>query len=682
MISLDLRGASIDDVLRIFAQAAGLTIVKDPELNAQLTIICPRPVTIDEALEILNAELSVIGYTTVRQGQVLKVTILEDAIKMTTETHIGTDPEAIAPGDRLITQIVPLQTLDASVLTEELGNFSDGVIIPNLGTNTLYITASASNVKKLLGLIIEMEKRSAASVRRFQLKYVLAEEVSDLLTDYLLGVGGGGTGVRPTYERNLLPRRTQLARPATPARPAAAVTAGGGSGGVQVLVDTRTNSLIVQASPERLETAADFLAAIDVPVDYSSNLAVIPLKYALPEQIADRLTTALGGTSAAKTTTSTRTPARTTSPGTATRSSAFRPDNQSPLDNPGVVLADGTDGSGGLTFTQSPAGAAPEGGGNVVPIIDMSDVIIVPDPATSSLIVNASPEKLQLIRQLVEKLDVIPTQVMVQAIIAEVTLTKSNQLGIEWTLQSNNIFGTGASGELSTNFGTQQTDSDGNAIPLLGLTWSVLNPDRFEGIVNALGKNSNVRILSTPKVVTTSGEMATIDVSTQVPFAKGQITSDTGGVTTSFDYQSVGIVLEVTPSVSQDGMVSMEISQTADDLLRYDQLSPDLKLPVVSKRYVGAKKVTVQDGHTVVLGGLMSDRITRTATGIPVLKDLPLLGWLFRNRETVKEKTELLVFLTPYVTRTPEESQMLTDRERGRAENLKNLPVAPNGPEQ
>ena len=78
----------------------------------------------------------------------------------------------------------------------------------------------------------------------------------------------------------------------------------------------------------------------------------------------------------------------------------------------------------------------------------------------------------------------------------------------------------------------------------------------------------------------------------------------------------------------------------------------------------------------------MSDRITRTATGMPVLKDLPLLGWLFRNRETVKEKTELLVFLTPYVTRTPEESQMLTDRERGRAENLKNLPVAPTGPEQ
>lgn len=700
-ILLDVRGLSIDVVLKILSEATGLTVVKDPDLDVQLTIICPRQVTVDEALEILNAELSVINYTTVRQGNVLKVTSFENAAKINTEIHMGTDANAFAPGDRFITQIVPLQSLDAATTADELGNYSTGSIVPNLATNTLYISDTASNVQKMLGIINEMEKRSAASVRRFPLKYVAAEEIADLLSDYLTGVGGGGGGTtanRPGYERRLQPTRNQPTnRPVATPRPSQPAAATAGGSGIQVLTDARTNSLIVQASPERLEATEHFLAAIDVPVDYSSTLAVIPVKYARVDMLANRLIEVLGGTpktTSSNTPSSSRTSSGSSSSGNYRTSgtgttAAFVPDATPSQTGPGVVLAQGnSDAAGNILPIQSQTtGTTPvgrTGEGRVVPLIDMTDIVIVPDPATGSLIVNASPEKLELVKQLVQKLDVTPTQVMVQAVIAEVTLSKTNQLGIEWKLNGNNSLGTGIADTLSTAFGMQQKDSSGNDIPLLGLSWSVgslLKGDRFEGLLNAMRQDSNVRILSTPRIFAYSGETSTINVSTQVPFAKGTLASDTGSISTSFDYQPVGIVLEVTPSVSQDGLVSMAVSQTADDLLRYDQISPDLKLPVVAKRLVESTGVSVQDGDTAVLGGLMQDRITRSVTGIPLLKDLPLVGWAFRNKNTIKEKTELLVFLTPYVLRTPEETRMFAEREKAKSLELKNMPICPTGPE-
>jgi general secretion pathway protein D len=114
----------------------------------------------------------------------------------------------------------------------------------------------------------------------------------------------------------------------------------------------------------------------------------------------------------------------------------------------------------------------------------------------------------------------------------------------------------------------------------------------------------------------------------------------------------------------------MEVNQTADDLLRFEALSTDLRLPVVAKRTAGAT-VSVQDGDTVVLGGLISDRTTHTKTGIPFFKDLPLIGSLFRSTDTQKEKVELLVFLTPHVVRNAEEARMLTAEEESL---LKHLP--------
>jgi len=683
-IMLDVRGLDIDHLLKLLGEAAGLTIVKDPAVTGPVTIICPRPVSIEEALEILNAVLEVRGFTAVRRGEVLKVTTLDRAIQMTREVNVGTDPEKIAPGDRVITQIVPLANLDAGRVAAELAPLamSEASLIPNLSTNTLYITDTASNVQRLLGIINEMEKRNAAGVRVFRLQYVGAEEMAESVWGILGAAAGAPTA---PYEQRLLPRRPVA--PGTPARPGVVPTAAAGAGGPQVFTDARTNSLIVLANPERLELIGKLVAEFDRPVDYSSTLAVIPLEHARADAIADLLGQAFGAPPKAAPAVTPRTTPPTTTGLVPTRprtSSGLSLQSGSGEEQEGVISVAGLAGEGAKVqlaqATEAPAvGRTQEG--RVVPLVEAKDITVVADPSTNSLIINAPPEKLELVKAMIGKLDVVPTQVLIQAIIAEVGLSKRRQLGVEFSLTHENLFRSGAESTVSSNFGLQQTDAEGNPIPLSGLSWSVLKPERFSSLLNALATDSDVRILSTPRIFTTSGKKAAIDVSTQVPFATGQFVSQIGGgVSTTFEYQSVGIVLEVVPLISQDGTVTMEVSQRADDLLRFEALAPNLQLPVVSKRLAEAT-VSVQDGDTVVLGGLMSDRVTRTESGIPLLKDLPLIGWVFRSRDTRKEKTELLVFLTPQVVRAAEESRLLTEQQKEQLKNLPKVPSNPLGPE-
>lgn len=688
-ILLDVRGVDIDHVLRLLGTAAGLTIVKDPELRGSVTIIAPQAVTLDEAFEILNAELGVIGYTTIRQGNVLKVVKLERALQMTTETHVGREPNDILPGDRVITQIVPLTTLDATTLAGQLAplTMSEASLIPDAETNTLFIIDTATNVRRLLGIINQMEQRSSASIRVFRLQYVGAEDMADLISGIVSGAGAAGGAAGPWPQRLMPGRGPTGARAARAPMPTPTPAAVQGTEGFQVVPDPRTNSLIVTASPERLDFVAGLIAEFDRPVDYSSTLAILPLQHARADDVAALLTQAFGGAATGTRPTTPTTTDRTTrrqqptgitSGAGAYQSQIFRPgapeDDQ---ENPVLVSGRGGLSSGDVTLAQ--ATAAPQVGrtseGRVVPLIEASDIIVIADPATNSLIVNAVPEKLELVRAIVRNLDIIPTQVLIQGIVAEVSISKRNQLGIEFELNGENIFGTNARGTTTSRFGLQQTDTSGNPIPLTGLAFSVVNGERFTALLNALATDSDVSILSTPRIFTTSGKKATIDDSTLVPFATGRFTSSIGGgVSTSFNYQSVGIVLEVTPVVSQDGTVTMEVSQTADELLRFEPLAEDLRLPVVARRLAEAT-VSIRDGETVILGGLISNRRTRTVTGIPILKDLPLLGWLFQSRDTQKEKTELLIFLTPRVVRGPEEAQMLTQQQRSEGRDLPRIPM-------
>lgn len=292
---------------------------------------------------------------------------------------------------------------------------------------------------------------------------------------------------------------------------------------------------------------------------------------------------------------------------------------------------------------------------------------ITADDNTNVLLISASPDQMDLIKQLLEKLDVLPPQVHIQAIIAEVTLTRDTSLGFQWEgLNALYKTSTGSTftGGFGTNFGIMP--ADGSASSLSGFSGIITGPDDFQAVLHALTTDSHARILSTPGVFTTSGQLAEIDVSSRRPFPRGTLTSSVSGdvISTALDWQSVGIVLNVTPRVTSNDLVQMEVQVSADEV------GADVKVagqdyPTTQRRAASAT-INVKSGNTVILGGLMRNSIRRSASRVPLLGDLPIIGSLFSSTTSKREKSELLVFLTPRVVRTTGEVAQVTEEQKAR----------------
>jgi general secretion pathway protein D len=698
----DFRGTDIDHVLSALAQMSGLTVIKSPQVTGTITIINPDQVTIDEALDLLNSELAISNFTAVRDGQILKVLPIDQALRQVNETYIGRDPEKVVPGNQLITQIVPLVTLNADELVGTLAPFSNfgdmGGMVSDSTRNTLYITDTATTVKKLLGLINQMEERSAAGYRLFNLKYISADDMASLLQNVIGGSGGtAGGAARPDFLRNLTPGRTTPGRNTnqpgrTPASPFPNMFAGAtSSGGMQITTDARTNNMIIISSPERVQQAVDLIAEFDRPVEYASTLTVIKLKHARVDDIAQRLAQAFGGTATTNAPGDTSNRAGSGGTGSSrsglsggsigggnTNRSPFQLQDYDAAGTPQLQNLLYTGDSGGIRLAQATGTSeGPAIGrndqGRIVPLIEANDILVVGNPADNSLIINASPEKLALIRQIIDKLDIEPIQVLIKAVIVEVNLTKQNQLGFEYEFLKNNVFHhAGVDSTLNQNFGLQAKDSSGNTLLAQGLTWSVLRAGDFSAMLNTIATDSRGRVLSTPSIFTTSGKEGIANVSTTVYYPSSTTNyNTTSGIVTNYTSVDVGVILDVIPYVGVNGAVTMDVYETANDLLSYQDGGNGTKLPVIAKRTAQAT-VTIQDGQTVILGGLMRSRRTSTDTGIPILKDIPLIGPLFRSHTGEREKSELIVFLTPRVVRTAEEAQQLTEQEKANSPSLKN----------
>lgn len=291
---------------------------------------------------------------------------------------------------------------------------------------------------------------------------------------------------------------------------------------------------------------------------------------------------------------------------------------------------------------------------------------ITADDNTNVLLISAPPEQMDLIKQLLEQLDVLPPQVHIQAIIAEVTVTRDTSLGFQWE-GLNALYKTDKgdtfTGAFQTNFGLGSADSDSGS---LGLSGIIAGPDQFQAVLTALTTDTHARILSTPGIFTTSGQPATINVSTSRPFPRGILSSTTSGSTISvaLDRENVGIVLNVTPRVTSGDMVRMDVSVAANEMGQPVSIAGQ-EYPTTQERSANAI-INVKDGYTVILGGLMRDTITRNAYRVPLLGDLPVIGSFFRSNRSKREKSELLVFLTPRVVRTPAEAAQVTEEQKSK----------------
>jgi len=313
--------------------------------------------------------------------------------------------------------------------------------------------------------------------------------------------------------------------------------------------------------------------------------------------------------------------------------------------------------------------AAPKGGPQAAQqVAAISDKVkITADKATNSLIIMADKEDFPVIDDVIKKLDIPRAMVYIESLIMEVNANKQFNVGTRWVVGGEVSYG-GRPGAVGGGFDTSGLiDSTTGIInPLatvagaglsLGTFAKAINIDGVDfpslaAVIQAYKEDQNVHILSTPQILTTDNQEAKITVGKNVPYKTRSAAESAVETYSSFEYRDVGITLKITPQISKDRMVRLNIAQEVTKLTGTEQLDT----PTTLKRTIDTT-VIVKDTNTIVIGGLIDDSITETDTSVPCLGDIPLLGWLFKSTGTTGEKTNLYVFITPHVIKSPEEAE-------------------------
>jgi len=295
------------------------------------------------------------------------------------------------------------------------------------------------------------------------------------------------------------------------------------------------------------------------------------------------------------------------------------------------------------------------------------NVQVTADEGTNALIITASAQDFEVIAEIIEKLDIVREQVLVEMLIMEVSEDSLKEIGIDWAtldeavVNSVRFFG-------ATNFGPRVDFVSGDLEGLAVGMWKGAGTDaRIGAILHALQKQSNVDILSTPHITTSNHNKAKIIVGENRAFTmQSRITEATDPITPTviktFEYKDVGISLEITPHISQDGFVRLEINSEFTKLIE-DVTAPSTDTPTTAKRQAETI-VSMNSGSTVVIGGLIRDDKTTIEKKIPLVGDLPLVGGLFRYQKDQLQKTNLLIFITPYILSSQEDLEQITEKKK------------------
>ncbi|PYP67723.1 MAG: hypothetical protein DMD36_14540 [Gemmatimonadetes bacterium] len=315
--------------------------------------------------------------------------------------------------------------------------------------------------------------------------------------------------------------------------------------------------------------------------------------------------------------------------------------------------------------------AAPESGQATVSAGGLvGGTTIVPDQATNSLVIRTAPPNFSVLQETIEQLDVRPPQVLLEVLIAEVTLDRAHAYGINWQLFTQKVVSGDSTRGITVGVGPPQFgDSVLAGLQGLGVRVISLASMDVRAILQALASRTSVRVLSTPRVLALNNEQARILVGSEVPFTSATLTSLNAVVNQVVQFRNVGTQLTVIPTVNHDGYVTFRLLQEVS-ALSAQTIAAAQNAPVITTREAETSAI-VKTGHTVVIGGLIGETQQAIESGVPILKDVPVLGSLFRTRSLARERTEIAIFLTPYVVFTDEQADSLLQQEREKLRNSK-----------
>ncbi len=547
-------------------------------------------------------------------------------------------------------------------------------------SNSVIVNAPQNDQKQVEALIKQIDKETDQPLKPkvYKLEYAAADQIAAAVQNVLTtnaprGRGGQGNTNVPIDQRLQQAFRFGSSQAAFGT----------------VVADVRTNSLVVTATDENHTLVAEILKDLDKEVEIQQSTFVIPLSNARADQVSQLLNQAFGGRNGTGNNRNANTGTNRNTQNNNNRNNnnagggnriggnqAYVPTEEEVAANGLNIDADGdgfldTDvyvqqGGGFQIFgggqqqrpgqaTGAQTTAGRDSQGRLVNLRDLTNqVTIIPDQNTNSLIIVGSPDNVDLVRKILEQLDRIPEQVMIETLIVEATLDASSKFGVEWKYAQDKPFGTpGTTGNSEGAFGLA------NASPALQGFRYTLSGGALTGFMNALKTDKKFQVLSTPRIFTSNNSQAEINISQRIPYVLSSREDQNGNLTFTYAFEDVGIILTVTPRITSNGYVTMDITQTANDLQGFT----DFNAPIINQREADTT-VSVKDGETIILGGIIRNTVTSTVKKIPLLGDIPLIGNLFKSQDKQDVKTELLVFLTPRVVRDDEEARKLRDEEQ------------------
>ena len=600
-VMLNFVNVDIDTVVKAIGDISGKNFVLDPRVKGTVNIVSARPVPRELSYQILLSSLRMQGFTAVEGDGVIKIVPEADA-----KLHARVGNARRGDGDRLITKVFILRHGSANQLVPVIRPLisPNNTVAAMPQANAVVVTDYADNIRRIEAIIDSIESASAADTVVLPVKYASAVEMASQLNKLMQEASTG-----------------------------AANAADGGR--VTIVPDLRGNSLLVRADTAgRLSKIRSLLTLLDQPSQAGANVRVVYLRNAEASRVAQTLRSLLS--SEAGSNQASTTPAASAGNNTAQASKAAD-NNSGPLGN-----------------------------------------MIQADSASNALIMNVPDAMYQNLRNVIDMLDRRRAQVFVEALVMEVSAERAQEVGIQWqslsglgnggtsVIGGTNFPGTSNPGILNVATGGTAGISAlaGSSGMTIGISKGTVNIPGVGQVLNlgllerALEKEADGNVLSTPNLMTLDNEEAKIVIGQNVPFLTGSY-SNTGNASGSgnssvsspfqtYERKDVGLTLKLTPQISEGGLVKMKILQEVSSV---EETSRNNPAGLTTNKRAIETTVTVDDGSIVAIGGLIQESVSDGENKVPLLGDLPVLGWLFKYQQKQRKKTNLMVFLKPTILR-------------------------------
>lgn len=403
----------------------------------------------------------------------------------------------------------------------------------------------------------------------------------------------------------------------------------------------RSNALLITDRGSNVARYLELLRRMDERPQGESGLRtfVVPLKYATADDLAESLGQLFGITvaSSGQRNLDELSLSRSLDAYRQRESDAYRMRRETAI-QPVILAPPAAQAARGADTTRQQAGAL------------LGQTTVVPHGPTNSLLIRTAPPNFPLLQETITTLDVRPAQVLLEVTVAEVTLGSGDQFGVDWET---------VGGSTTTSFGNPAA-AESSTVRDFAIRVVTLRNANVRAILRALSTRSQVNVLSTPSVVATNNRESRILVGSRVPFIASTRLGNDIAIDRTVQYENVGTSLTIVPTINDDDYVSVRLLQEVSTLTT-QTVQAALNAPVISTREASTRAV-IRDGQTVVIAGLIGTSRDELESGVPFLKDIPIMGNLFKRRSTARNRTEVAIFVTPYIVRSDEDADALRER--------------------